>query len=136
MLPSQAETGTPERNNATAPCAFPKLADAPVKIEDRRPTFCVRELAALADLPGHSVRDVAIVRFDKKKDHRELQTTSGGSAFTYKAGFGKEKLVQTTGSRSEDGSFFTITATENVAPGEYLFTFGYGGASGDDFSVR
>jgi hypothetical protein len=47
--------------------------------------FVFGELAALADLPGHSVRDVAIVRFDKKKDHRERQTTSGGSAFTYKA---------------------------------------------------
>jgi hypothetical protein len=33
-----------------------------------------------------SGRDMVIVRFDQKKDHRELQTTSGGNMFTFKAG--------------------------------------------------
>jgi len=54
-----------------------------IQISEHRPTFYVRELPALANIAGRSERDLVIVRFDKKKDHRELQTTSGGNMFTF-----------------------------------------------------
>ena len=49
-------------------------AESPVQITDKRPTFCIKEFPQLADIAGRSGRDLLIVRFDKKKDHRELQT--------------------------------------------------------------
>ena len=47
--------------------------EAPVQIEDKRPTFCIKELPSLANIAGRTERDLVIVRFDKKKDHRELR---------------------------------------------------------------
>jgi hypothetical protein len=45
-------------------------AESPAQIADKRPTFCIKELPALANIAGRSGRDLLIVRFDKKKDHR------------------------------------------------------------------
>ena len=109
--------------------------EAPVQIEDKRPTFCIKELPSLADVAGRSGRDLIIVRLDKKKDHRELQTTSGGNMFTFKAGIGKDRLPDITTKTVSDG-VFVVTPNEDLKPGEYMLTFAALGNSGYDFGIK
>jgi hypothetical protein len=109
-------------------------AEAPVQITERRPVFYVKQNPALADIPGRSMRDLIIVRFDKKKDHRELQTTSGGNMLTFKAGFSKDRMPDITTTRISE-STFSVTPTQDLQPGEYFVTFGAMGSSGFDFGV-
>jgi hypothetical protein len=110
-------------------------AEAPVQISERRPTFCVKESAAMANIEGRTERDLIIVRFDKRKDHRELQTTNGGNMFTFKAGLSKDRTPDVTVKPIADGTF-TVTPNEDLRPGEYMLTFGGLGYSGYDFGIR
>lgn len=110
-------------------------AEAPIQVEDKRPTFYIKELPILATLAGRTERDLIIIRFDKKKDHRELQTTSGGNMFTFKSGISKERLPDITTKTVSDG-MFTVTPNDNLKPGEYMVTFSALGNSGCDFGVK
>ncbi len=110
-------------------------ASAELQIADRKPVFYVRQSPYMANVPGRSERDAVIVRFDRKKDHRELQTTSGGSAFTFKAGFSKERTPDITVTRISETTF-AIRPNAELPAGEYLLTFGGLGASGFDFGIR
>ncbi len=110
-------------------------AESPVQIEEKRPIFCIKELPALANIAGRSGRDLLIVRFDKKKDHRELQTTSGGNMFTFKAGLGKDRTPEVTVKTLADG-IFLVRPNEDLKPGEYMVTFSALGNSGFDFGVK
>jgi hypothetical protein len=109
--------------------------EAPVQIADRRPTFVVKQSPYIVNIPGHSDRDLLIVRFNKKKDHRELQTTSGGNMFTFKAGLSKEKTPEIAVAKISDTTF-SITPTNDLDPGEYLLTFSALGFNGFDFGIR
>lgn len=109
-------------------------AHSPVQSSDAKPTFYIVQSPYMANIPGQSSRDVVIVRFDVKKDHRELQVTSGASAFTMKAGYSKERTPEITVMRVSD-SAFTVTPAQDLKPGEYLITFGGAGTSGWDFGV-
>jgi hypothetical protein len=95
----------------------------------------VRELPALANIAGRSERDLIIVRFDKKKDHRELQTTSGGNMFTFKAGLSKDRTPDITTKSVAEGVFM-VTPSADLQPGEYLLTFSAMGNNGYDFSIK
>jgi hypothetical protein len=108
-------------------------AEAPIQIKERTPVFYVKQSPYMVNIPGHSDRDIVLVRFDKKKDHRELQTTSGGSAFNFKAGFSKEKTPDIVVTRVSD-SVFTVTPKGSLPPGEYMLTYGMG-VNGFDFGV-
>lgn len=110
-------------------------AESPVQIADRRPTFCIKELPALANIAGRSGRDLLIVRFDKKKDHRELQTTNGGNMFTFKAGLSKDRMPEITTKALADG-IFMLTPNEDLKPGEYMVTFSALGNTGYDFGIE
>jgi hypothetical protein len=110
-------------------------SESPIQIEDRRPTFYIKELPALESVAGRSERDLVIVRFDKKKDHRELQTTSGGNMFTYKAGFSKDRLPDITVKKVADG-VFAVTPNGDLKPGEYMVTFSALGYTGYDFGIK
>src|ERR1035441_5248699 len=110
-------------------------AEAPVQIENKRPTFYIKELPMLATVAGRTERDLIIIRFDKKKDHRELQTTSGGNMFTFKSGISKERLSDITTKTVSDG-IFTVTPNDDLKPGEYMVTFSALGNSGYDFGVE
>jgi hypothetical protein len=110
-------------------------AEAPVQLTEHRPIFYIRELPFMADIAGRSERDLVIVRFDKKKDHRELQTTNGGNMFTFKAGLSKDRTPDVTTKTISDGVFL-VTPTGDLPPGEYLLTFSAMGISGYDFGVR
>ena len=87
----------------------------------------------MANVAGRSERDIVIVRFGKKKDHRELQMTSGASVFTFKSGFSKEKTPDITVTRVSE-SVISITPKQDLVPGEYLLTYGIG-AGGYDFGI-
>lgn len=111
-------------------------SDAPVRISEPRPVFYFRQAPAMPNMPTMPVmsyRDLVIVQFDKKKDHRELQTTNGGNMFTFKAGISKEKLPDIDVEKIEDG-LFKITPKQDLKPGEYLIAFGMG-YSGYDFGI-
>jgi hypothetical protein len=110
-------------------------AESPAQIADKRPTFYIKELPALANIAGLSGRDLLIVRFDKKKDHRELQTTNGGNMFTFKAGLSKDRMPDITTKAIADG-IFTVTPNEDLQPGEYMITFSSIGYSGYDFGIK
>jgi hypothetical protein len=110
-------------------------AESPGLIDDKRPTFCIKELPALAEIGGRSGRDLLIVRFDKKKDHRELQTTNGGNMFTFKAGLSKDRTPDITTKTLADG-IFMLTPNEDLKPGEYMVTFSALGNSGYDFGIK
>ena len=110
-------------------------AEAPIQIGDWRPTFYIKELPALASIAGYTARDLLIIRFDKKKDHRELQSTSGGNMFTFKAGISKERMPDITTKTVSDGVFM-IRPNEDLKPGEYMVTFSALGNSGYDFGVK
>ena len=109
-------------------------AESRVQIEEHKPVFYVRELPAFANMAGRSERELLIIRMDKKKDHRELQMTSGGNAFTFKAGISKERMPEIVTSTVADG-VFTITPKEDLQPGEYLLTFSALGVTGYDFTI-
>jgi hypothetical protein len=106
-----------------------------VQISERRPTFVVKESPYMVNIPGHSDRDLVIVKFNKKKDHRELQTTSGGNMFTFKAGLSKDKTPDITVAKISD-TVFSITPTGDLEPGEYLLTFSSLGFNGFDFGIK
>jgi hypothetical protein len=108
---------------------------APVQIGDKRPTFYIKELPILASTAGRTERDLIIIRFDKKKDHRELQTTNGGNMFTFKSGISKERMPDITTKTVLDG-IFTVTPIEDLKPGEYMVTFSALGNVGYDFGIK
>lgn len=108
-------------------------AESPVQISEHRPIFYFKQNPAIVNFPGRSERDIVLVRFDKKKDHRELQMTSGATMFTFKAGFSKEKTPEILVKRVSE-TVFTVTPSQDLSPGEYLLTFGLG-ASGFDFGI-
>jgi hypothetical protein len=110
-------------------------AESPIQIEDKRPTFCIKELPELAGIAGRSEHALLIVRFDKKKDHRELQTTNGGNVFTFKGGLSKDRMPDITTKTVSDGVFM-VTPSEDLKPGEYMITFDALGFDGYDFGVR
>ena len=110
-------------------------AEAPIQISEHKPVFYIKELPALANIAGRSERDVVIVRFDKKKDHRELQTTNLGDMFTFEAGLSKDRTPDIPTKTVAEG-VFTVTPNQDLAPGEYLLTFGASGYSGYDFSIK
>lgn len=110
-------------------------AESPVQISERKPDFLVKELPMIANIAGRSERDLVIVRFDKKKDHRELQVTNGGNMFTFKAGLSKDRTPDITVKVISDG-VFAITPNKELTPGEYLLTFNAMGASGYDFGIK
>lgn len=109
--------------------------ESPAQISDKRPKFCVKESPALANIAGRSRRDLLIIRFDKKKDHRELQTTTGGNMFTFKAGLGKDRTPEINTEAIADGVFI-ITENEDLKPGEYMVTFSSLGLTGYDFGIK
>ncbi len=61
-------------------------AQAPVQVADGKPLLCFKFMPGLENTPyAPSGRDLVVIKFDEKKDHRELQTSSGGNVFTFKS---------------------------------------------------
>jgi hypothetical protein len=87
----------------------------------------------MVNVAGRSPRDLVLVRFDKKKDHRELQTTSGGNLFTFKSGFSKERAPDIEVTQVSE-TVFKVVPTSNLAPGEFMLTY-YPGNIGHDFGI-
>jgi hypothetical protein len=109
---------------------------APIQVKDGMPLFCVKFVAFPPGTPyAPSGRDLVIARFDQKKDHRELQTTSGGNMFTFKSGLSKDRMpdIQID---SLDSSTFLISPKESLLAGEYLLSASSMGISGYDFGFH
>lgn len=107
--------------------------NAPVQIRESEPLFCVKFIAGLPYAP--SPRDIAIARFDEKKDHRELQVTSGGNLLTFKAGLGKDRLPDLTVTPL-DSATVLFTPTDPLRPGEYIISTVSMGNMGFDFGFH
>jgi hypothetical protein len=111
-------------------------ARAPVQLADEAPMFCVKAMELPAGIPSpYSARDLVIARFDEKKDHRELQTTSGASMFTFKSGLSKERVVETS-MVEVTPRLHLITIKVSLAPGEYLLAGNSTAISGFDFGFH
>jgi hypothetical protein len=111
-------------------------ATAPVHLENGKPVFCVK-VYAFPDgtSAGPSSRDIVIARFDEKKDHRELQTTSGGNAFTFKSGLSKDRMPDIEVAPI-DATTYLVTPKDALRPGEYLLSTSATGYSGYDFGFH
>jgi hypothetical protein len=111
-------------------------ARAPVQVNEWRPVFCVKIVELPPGTPyAPSVRDLLIARFDEKKDHRELQTTSGASMFTFKAGISKERVAETLITELAP-NVFLVTMKEPLSQGEYLLASTSMAVSGYDFGFH
>jgi hypothetical protein len=109
---------------------------APVQVADGMPLFCFKFFAVMPGLPySPSGRDLLIARFDEKKDHRELQTTSGGNLFTFKAGLSKDRMpdIDITGLNS---STYLVSPRASLKAGEYLLSNSSMGIGGYDFGFH
>jgi hypothetical protein len=109
---------------------------APVQVDSGSPHFCFKFIALPAGTPyAPSGRDIVIVRFDQKKDHRELQITSGASMFTFKAGLSKDRTpdLELT---EVDSSTYLVSARALLSPGEYLLSGSSMGITGYDFGYH
>ena len=110
--------------------------NAPVQIRESQPFFCVKFVAVPPGLPyAPSPRDIAIARFDEKKDHRELQITSGGNLLTFKAGLGKDRLPDLTVT-ALDSATVLFTPAGPLRAGEYIISTVSMGMTGYDFGFH
>jgi len=98
-------------------------AEAPLRIQERRPTFYVRT---------NSGRGIILAHLEKKGDHRELQVMSDN--FGPKAGLREKDRVEVTVTQVTDG-VVSVTPAEALHDGEYLITFDEYGAVSFDFGI-
>jgi hypothetical protein len=111
-------------------------AKAPVQVPDGKPLFCFKFITVPPGTPyAPSGRDIVIARFDEKKDHRELQTTSGGNALTFKAGLSKDRTPEIDVTTLEPSTYL-VSPKNNLAAGEYLLSSASMGISGYDFGFH
>jgi hypothetical protein len=109
---------------------------APIQLADGTPLFCFKFFAVQPGMPyAPTGRDIVIARFDEKKDHRELQTTSGGNAFTFKAGLSKDRMPDIDVTMI-DSSTYLVSPKSNLVAGEYLLSSSSVGISGYDFGFH
>ncbi len=108
-------------------------ADSPVKITEPRPTFIFKVMPQLTSVAGFTSRDIRLVRLRARKDHRELQVTTGASMFTFKAGTGENQLLEISVSTRDDG--YIVTPKADLPAGEYMLFLG-ANQVGFDFSLR
>lgn len=98
-------------------------AEAPLRIEERRPTFYVR---------SNSGRGIILVRLEKKGDHRELQVLSDN--FGSQTGLREKDRVEATVAPIADG-IISLAPAKDLPNGEYLITFDEYGAVSFDFGI-
>lgn len=111
-------------------------ARAPVQVVNATPLFCVRFIDALEGSPYiPSPRNLIMAIFDQKKDHRELQTTSGGNFVTFKAGLGKDHMAEIHAVQATPTTYL-ISPSEPLKPGEYILSGAVMGISGFDFGFH
>jgi len=111
-------------------------ARAPVQIKEDKPLFCVKFIEVPpGTLYAPSPRDIVVARFDEKKDHRELQITSGGSMITFKAGLGKDRLTDVALNTIDDSTVLLSPAAA-LRQGEYIISTTSMGFSGFDFGFH
>ena len=110
-------------------------SQAPVQIEGQSPQFCVKFLPVMAGIPyAPSARDIVVVRFDRKKDHRELQTTNGGNEFTFKSGLSKDRMPDIVVNAVDVNTYF-VSPKSPLQVGEYLLSTSSMGIYGYDFGL-
>jgi hypothetical protein len=108
-------------------------AEAPVLISETKPIFIFQQPKELSTYPGHTVRDIKIVRLKARKNHRELQITTGASMFTFKAGTDENQMIPVDVTEVEGG--FRIVPRADLPDGEYMVVLG-NNPTGYDFGVR
>jgi hypothetical protein len=109
---------------------------APVQVGSAKPLFCVKFITLQPGTPyAPSPRDIVIARFDEKKDHRELQTTSGGNVFTFKSGLPKDRTPDLDVIEVGQSTYF-VSPKDSLANGEYILATTSLGISGYDFGFH
>jgi hypothetical protein len=112
-------------------------ATATLQLPDSRPVFYIRVQPEKKDTQSAAIRNLVIVRFDKAKDHRELEVVSGGlfaSSMKTGANANSKQLLDVT-VRSVSDLIWSLTPNEDLRPGEYMITSDSMARSGYDFGI-
>jgi len=100
-------------------------AEAALQITDRRPVFYFNRVP--------TARNALIIRFEKKKDQREVQVIRS-HVLTANSGPDKKHLPDVT-VQSVNDHLVSITPSEDLPSGEYLLSDS-GGYGGYDFGIK
>lgn len=89
----------------------------------RMPLFYVSHIAAALDASEPDARRVHLVRADPNHNTREVQVTSGSSAFSFRPGFTAREEIPLR-FHVLSGAVYTIQPEQPLNNGEYLVIFG------------
>lgn len=130
-------------------------ARAPVQVSEETPLFCFKFAVIPPGMPyapyspsgreivvvrsgvpyAPSGRDIAIAQLDQKKDHRELEISSGNTIFTMKLQPNESRLPQINVTQL-DASTFLVSPKTSLQAGEYLLSTLPETRSGFDFGFH
>jgi hypothetical protein len=99
------------------------ISKTPMKIKDRRPTFCIRQPVASLGTPDKPDA-VVLIKFDNKKAREPLRNYS------------QDQVVATHLGRADEEGLFTITSTSDLTSGEYVILLGSENPGGYEFVVH
>jgi hypothetical protein len=102
--------------------------EAPVRIEERRPVFVMKNLGRA------NMRVAFITQLLQKEGHREVQD-SHTRAFSHEEGVPEEARLGVVIADVGDGGFVSVIPKDDLPDGEYIFKFGYMGDQCYDFGI-
>jgi hypothetical protein len=111
---------------------FSHALEAPL---NRSPLFYVDHSDTAAHIADLSAHEVHLVRLRSSGKDRELAATTGGSVFSFDAGFSSRREIplRVTGLSN---TVFTIQPQQPLADGEYIIVFGPVADSGFEFGIH
>jgi hypothetical protein len=110
---------------------FAHALEAP---QNRRPLFYVDHSDTAAHIADLSPHEVHLVHLTPRGKDRELEVTSGASAFNFDFGFSSHRDMPLKVNPLTN-NVFTIQPEQQLADGEYMIVFGPVAASGFEFEI-
>jgi hypothetical protein len=111
---------------------FTHALEAPA---NRRPLFYVDHSDTAAHIADLSPHEVHLVHLRPRGKVRELEVTSGASAFNFVPGFSSHLEMPLKVNALSD-TVFTIQPEQQLADGEYMIVFGPIAAGGFEFEIN
>jgi hypothetical protein len=111
---------------------FSHALEAP---ENRLPVFYVDHSDTAAHIADLNVHDVHLARLLSIDKGRELAATTGGSVFSFAAGFSSRREIPLR-VNGLSNTVFTIQPQQPLADGEYIIVFGPVAANGFEFGIH
>jgi hypothetical protein len=102
---------------------------------NRRPLFYVDHSDTAAHIADLSPHEIHLVHLRARGRDRELEMTSGASAFTFNSGFSSRSELRLNVSALSN-TVFTIQPERELDDGEYMIVFGPVAAAGFEFEIN